>query len=399
MNKLFLHQPLVVYYEQQYHPLMNRVMQSGCGGLQELLQHSGYTLIYFPGLWKPAGYNDPAITRHFRYFLPEYHQLGPEHLSNARRMLSIPHLLQVLYKGLKEMLGKKSYPKAGFITISNTGHVSIVDFAAVAEKALKSPLPEQLLMEEILAYFSEYEGDLAASISPDYEETSDLMSAQEPVKAVNRLESYIPDPEKEFEAENLKVNRDVLQDLQSALAGEEGPVVLDLLIRIMEHIRIKDPRLVTKLEQMLQLQLKPKEKTLSPLQLILTHGGYDYKILLPEYDVVVDMPQLPKALYLFFLRHPEGVFLHDLPDYRDELNSIYARIANISDMRTITANIDRLVDMTDNSIHVNCARIKRAFLEKISDRYACYYYVTGTRGKAKKVNLPHELISIDENLP
>jgi hypothetical protein len=104
---------------------------------------------------------------------------------------------------------------------------------------------------------------------------------------------------------------------------------------------------------------------------------------------------LPKALYLLFLRHPEGIYLHDLPDYRKELLEIYRKIASISDQKVLTDNIERLVNITDNSVHVNCARIKRAFMAKIDERLARHYCVWGKRGERKKVDLPPELIHID----
>ncbi len=122
---------------------------------------------------------------------------------------------------------------------------------------------------------------------------------------------------------------------------------------------------------------------------------YDFQITLPDYgNRIVEMPRLPKALYYFFLQHPEGVMLNSLADYKGELLSIYERISNKGDKEEIARNINRLIDPLDNSVNVNCSRIKNAFVKLMSDRLAKYYYISGWRGEPKKVNLSPDLIEI-----
>ena len=51
----------------------------------------------------------------------------------------------------------------------------------------------------------------------------------------------------------------------------------------------------------------------------------DYRILLPDYnDMEIKMEPLVKAVYLLFLRHPEGIMFKSLPDYREELSTSLA---------------------------------------------------------------------------
>ena len=51
----------------------------------------------------------------------------------------------------------------------------------------------------------------------------------------------------------------------------------------------------------------------------------DYRILLPDYnDMEIKMEPLVKAVYLLFLRHPEGIMFKSLPDYRKELSTSLA---------------------------------------------------------------------------
>jgi len=122
---------------------------------------------------------------------------------------------------------------------------------------------------------------------------------------------------------------------------------------------------------------------------------FDFQIILPDYgNMIVEMPRLPMALYYLFLKHPEGILFSDLPDYKDELVAIYSKISNLSDKQEIGKNIDRICDPFDNSINVNCSRIKSAFVKLIDMKLAENYFITGYRGEDKRIKIAPELIEI-----
>ena len=52
----------------------------------------------------------------------------------------------------------------------------------------------------------------------------------------------------------------------------------------------------------------------------------DYKIFLGDERKEVHMEPLAKAVYLLFLRHPEGIVFKTLPDYRKELTHLYDKV-------------------------------------------------------------------------
>lgn len=119
----------------------------------------------------------------------------------------------------------------------------------------------------------------------------------------------------------------------------------------------------------------------------------EYKIILADYnEIEVKLTPLPKALYLLFLRHPEGILLKHINDYRQELIEIYNRITNRTDQQEVDNSINALLDCTNNSINEKCSRIKEAFLNKLDDSIAKHYYITGERGMPKRVILPSDLI-------
>ena len=81
-----------------------------------------------------------------------------------------------------------------------------------------------------------------------------------------------------------------------------------------------------------------------------------FKIFLTDYDnEEIKMGPLPKTVFLFFLRHPEGVMFSHLHYYRDELLKIYGRLCNNDDPHKMEDSINRLIDPFDNSICEKCA--------------------------------------------
>lgn len=121
----------------------------------------------------------------------------------------------------------------------------------------------------------------------------------------------------------------------------------------------------------------------------------DFKIFLPDYNnIEITMPPLPKAVYLLFLKHPEGIVFKQLHDYYDELLDIYKQISNRVMERNIESSIRDITDPTKNSINEKCTRIREAFLKQFDYVYAQHYFITGKRGEPKKITLPRDLVDL-----
>ena len=117
-----------------------------------------------------------------------------------------------------------------------------------------------------------------------------------------------------------------------------------------------------------------------------------YKIILVDYDKEIKMGPLPKTVFLFFLRHPEGVMFSHLQDYRDELRDIYGRVCTNDDPKKMEESISRLTDPFDNSICEKCAAVKKAFVMNVSDTIAKNYYINGAQGERKGISLDRNLV-------
>lgn len=125
----------------------------------------------------------------------------------------------------------------------------------------------------------------------------------------------------------------------------------------------------------------------------------DFRIYLGDYfGMEIEMTPLPKAVYLLFLRHPEGIRFKDLPDYREELSIIYSHLKPTYDTPASQKSIETVTDPTNNSINEKCARIREAFIRKFDEHIAQNYFITGQRGEPKGIKLPRKYLKWDDEI-
>ena len=118
----------------------------------------------------------------------------------------------------------------------------------------------------------------------------------------------------------------------------------------------------------------------------------DWKILLTDYGKEIKMRQLPKTLFLWFLKNPDGCRLKDLQDHRDELLAIYKKLTNQGNAAAVVASIDALVNPIGPSFSEKSAAVKLAFLKEIPDRIAKNYYIHGPQGGEKAIGIDRGLV-------
>lgn len=119
----------------------------------------------------------------------------------------------------------------------------------------------------------------------------------------------------------------------------------------------------------------------------------DYRIFLQDYGMKeVVMTPLPKSLFFLFLNHPEGILFKRMGNYFDELLSIYKKISQRENIDAMINSIKAMTNPLDNSINEKCSRIRQAFLQVVADDIAKNYYITGNKGKRKKIVLNRNLV-------
>lgn len=130
--------------------------------------------------------------------------------------------------------------------------------------------------------------------------------------------------------------------------------------------------------------------------LVITRNG-DITLQVPMMGIFgectpIKLSPLDKAIYLLFLRHPEGINFSYLPDYREELMGIYKKLMNYRTTASMRKSVEDVTDPTKNSINEKCARIRRAFIDVLGNYLASTYYITGSRGEAKKIVLDRSFV-------
>jgi len=106
---------------------------------------------------------------------------------------------------------------------------------------------------------------------------------------------------------------------------------------------------------------------------------------------------LEKALYFFFLKETEGVFLSSLSDHRRDLYAIYGQLSGSGELEEMKVRIDDMTNALSNSASEKISRIKRVFEEAIGKDLAKNYYIWGAVGEAKRIILPRNKI-VDNRL-
>jgi hypothetical protein len=170
---------------------------------------------------------------------------------------------------------------------------------------------------------------------------------------------------------------DADQHFNSQQLGENTD---DLIEEIKERIAKLRQRGIA--EYILEQLIHPDDRL---SRLVITK---DYRIILPDYnDMEIKMEPLVKAVYLLFLKHPEGLYFKHLPDYRKELTNIYLLLRPAGMTDRVEKSIIDVTNPTQNSINEKCARIRKLFSAVLPRSVARYYAISGKRGEAKKIDL------------
>lgn len=120
---------------------------------------------------------------------------------------------------------------------------------------------------------------------------------------------------------------------------------------------------------------------------------YRHEIILEDYDRrEVKMDTLTKAVFLLFLKHPEGIRFKELFEHRKELEDIYMSISGRSDLEAMKKSIDDLTNPSMNSISEKVSKARKAFRNVVEERIAKFYYIDGKSGEPKKIVLDRSLV-------
>lgn len=232
-----------------------------------------------------------------------------------------------------------------------------------------------------------------------------------------RKEGLLVQSEREFREEQYRVIKNQIQQRQKLFEGFYGDLVtqkernayymlIDRKYRGIlqeknmlypEQVREKMQYVRSQIAELRELgvneesimELMRPERILSRLYITA-----DCRIFLPEYDnAEVQLCPLPKAVFILFLRHPEGIILKEIGDYFLELMDIY-RIIMGRKFREAKAKVSLslICNPLSNSLNEKISRVNEALRHIMDETLMIHYAIRGKRSEVRQVLLPQTLI-------
>lgn len=96
---------------------------------------------------------------------------------------------------------------------------------------------------------------------------------------------------------------------------------------------------------------------------------------------------MAKTVLLLFLRHPEGIPLKQIVDYRKELLGYYRRVMRSLDDSVAEERVQRMVEIFNNDLNVQIARVNAAVSALTGPEASQLYRIQGSAGERKSILL------------
>ena len=119
----------------------------------------------------------------------------------------------------------------------------------------------------------------------------------------------------------------------------------------------------------------------------------DYRIFIggrrgPE----IRMRPMSKAVFLLFLRHPEGIRFGEIGRYRKELATLYRRLCRWDSLEEVERCLDRVLDAASREVNIAAARASEALSGLLEAEILPAYVIAGERGGPKRIRLDRRLV-------
>lgn len=171
-------------------------------------------------------------------------------------------------------------------------------------------------------------------------------------------------------------------DYSEQLDEEAKEIVQDLENKLKE---LKDSGQLLFLIPVLKDLLNKQSHTIDFNSISKMEIDYQNKIQLPYFKKEVELSHLTKSIYFLFLKHPEGINLKELGNYKKELLTIYNSVSNQLDYDKMAKSIDDVINLETKAIYTHLSRIKSAFYKIMDASFVKYYIVSGSGVEDRKV--------------
>jgi hypothetical protein len=171
---------------------------------------------------------------------------------------------------------------------------------------------------------------------------------------------------------------DICPDCMSRVQSQLSMPEIHHALSVLESLRIK------------MLYSQNFKQNSSPSRLKIGKGN---RLFLVDYEnIEVRMPAMEKTLYLFFLRHPEGINISMLRKDRKELIEIYKNVSTRGRLEDMDLRMNTLLNTLNEQISIKISRIKKAFTDAIGASLADHYIIQGPNAEKKLIKLDRNLV-------
>ncbi|MFW6249376.1 MAG: hypothetical protein ACOC4J_06370, partial [Bacteroidota bacterium] len=334
----------VIYIGRDEETLLESYIGLNHDKIVEKYKKKGFTFLYYPIAKTRDGYFSDFQLSHLKYRMPRLYSMPDENIRLLINALSLGLSNEDFYHLFVEDLKLPFFVKPALIRLTiNSLYKYPNEYTVYTYFRSDSIDPEK--------WFDYHISKVAKQ---------EKLPKGEFLQLEKKPKDY--DADQNFHKELHKFSDDFDNFLEKVNPTQYGALA-ETMLYMLQKLKDERPDLIKKIQPYLdKTQLLEAPNKLSPV-LVDQH----YKIFLPEFgNQEVKMHPLPRAVYLLFLRYPEGIRFKELYQYKEELLDIYNKITNRYDNDEIEQAIDDLVDMTKPSINQKCARIREAF-RKIMD--------------------------------
>jgi hypothetical protein len=104
---------------------------------------------------------------------------------------------------------------------------------------------------------------------------------------------------------------------------------------------------------------------------------------------------MEKTVYLFFLRHPEGVEFSYMPDHQDEIRRIYEHVSNTDIIALLENRTRALCTNQDDCLSQIVSRIRSKFVTALGEDMARPYLILGNSGEKRRIGLDRTMVETE----
>jgi len=364
----FLNNDVVLYFESIKNKKVNDFIKANYKYITESLKKKSIHFLYIPVVISNINTNLNGLDEYAQYFHPEaFSKIQEDRIQLIRSVFDGINEVETYYEGIAASLNipEMFYPVLLHSVELATGINPNRNYSYSIYE-LKGNDDDELKFE-----FEFYLNAVSIAQAPSYR--------------VVGLDNE--DPDDMFPYHGNDINMDLQKKIDSLLKFKNEKIILSSIIYMINTLKKTHPQLSKKINNILYDNIG-NNSTLSRLYI-----DEHYKIFLIDYDnLEIELSPLPKALFFFMLKNPEGVRLKELSNHREELIDIYSKVGNRLNMDQVRKSINDLIDATSNSVNEKCSRIKEAFVSKIDNSIAQHYYITGNKNENKRIILDRSLV-------